>query len=48
MTVEEVREKFRDCASESLADVTVDEVLSRLDLLEETGPVSGLADLLRG
>ena len=48
VTVEDVREKFRDCASESLADVTAAEVLSRLDLLEETGPVSGLADLLRG
>ena len=48
VTVEDVREKFRDCASESLDDVTAAEVLSRLDLLEETGPVSGLADLLRG
>ena len=48
VTVEEVRDKFRDCASGSLSDATAAEVLSRLDLLEETGPVSGLADLLRG
>ena len=48
VAVEEIREKFRDCASQSLSDATAAEVLSRLNLLEEAGPISGLADLLRG
>jgi 2-methylcitrate dehydratase PrpD len=48
VTVEEIREKFLDCASQSLSDARAAEVLSRLDLLEEAKPISGLADLLRG
>ena len=48
MTVEDIREKFRDCASQSMSEATVAEVLARLDLLEEGEPISGLADLLRG
>ena len=34
VTVEEIREKFRDCASLTLSDATAAEVLSRLDRLE--------------
>ena len=48
VTVEDIREKFRDCASQSMSEGTVAEVLARLDLLEEGEPISGLADLLRG
>ena len=48
VTVEDIREKFRDCASQSMSEATVAEVLARLDLLEEGEPISGLADLLRG
>ena len=47
VTMEDIREKFRDCASQLLSDGTTAEVLSRLDSLEEAEPVSGLADLLR-
>ncbi len=46
--MEDIREKFRDCASQLLSEATTAEVLSRLELLEEGEPVSGLADLLRG
>ena len=48
VSMEDIREKFRDCASLCLADETATEVLARLDNLEEVGPVSGLAELLRG
>ena len=48
VTMEDIREKFRDCASQSMSEATVAEVMSRLDLLEEGEPISGLADLLRG
>ena len=48
VTVEEIRGKFRDCASQSLSEATAAEVLSRLDLLEASEPISALADLLRG
>ena len=48
VTVEDIREKFRDCASQSMSEATVAEVLARLDVLEEGEPISGLADLLRG
>ena len=48
VTMEDVREKFRDCAAAVLPEATTAEVLSRLDLLEEAEPVSGLAELLRG
>ena len=47
VTMEDVREKFRDCASPALSEATTAEVLSRLDLLEEGKPVSSLAELLR-
>jgi 2-methylcitrate dehydratase PrpD len=47
VTMEDVREKFRDCAALQLPEATTAEVLARLDLLEEAEPVSGLADLLR-
>ena len=48
VTMEDIREKFRDCASQSMSEATVAEVLARLDVLEEGEPISGLADLLRG
>ncbi len=48
VTMADIREKFRDCAAQSLSEATTAEVLSRLELLEEGEPVSGLADLLRG
>ena len=48
VTMEDIREKFRDCASQLLSEATTAEVLSRLELLEEGEPVSGLTDLLRG
>ena len=46
--MEDIREKFHDCASQSMSEATVAEVLARLDVLEEGEPISGLADLLRG
>ena len=48
VTMEDIREKFRDCASLVLSEATAGEVLSRLDRLEDEGSVSGLADLLHG
>ena len=48
VTVEEIREKFRDCASQSRSEATAAEVLLRLDRLEEAEPLSSLVDLLRG
>ena len=48
VTMEDIREKFRDCASQLLSEATTAEVLARLELLEEGEPVSGLTDLLRG
>ena len=47
VTMEDIREKFRDCSSQLLSEATTAEVLSRLELLEEGELVSGLADLLR-
>ena len=47
VTMEDIREKFRDCAASALSATATAEVLSRLDLLDEGEPVSGLADLLR-
>ena len=47
MTMADIREKFRDCSAPLLSEATTAEVLSRLELLEEGEPVSGLADLLR-
>ena len=48
VTVQEIREKFRDCASQCLSEATASDVLNRLTRLEEAEPISGLADLLRG
>ena len=48
VTMEDIREKFRDCASQALSGATAAEVLSRLERLEDEEPVSGLADLLHG
>ena len=48
VTMDDIRSKFRDCASQNLSEASTAEVLSRLDLLEEGEPVSGLVDLLRG
>ena len=47
VTMDDIRDKFRDCAAESLSEATTAEVLARLGMLEEGEPVSGLADLLR-
>ena len=47
VTMDDVREKFRDCASQCLSETQTAEVLSRLDTLEMGEPVSGLMDLLR-
>jgi 2-methylcitrate dehydratase PrpD len=48
VTMDDIRSKFRDCASQTLSEATTAEVLSRLDLLEEGEPVIRLVDLLRG
>ena len=47
VTMDDVREKFRDCASQLLSEATTAEVLSRLDSLEEGTPITSLTDLLR-
>ena len=47
VTMDDIRSKFRDCASLVLDDATSREVLSRLNRLEESKPVSGLTELLR-
>ena len=47
VTMEDIRDKFRDCASHLLPEETIAAVLSRLDSLEEGEPVAGLVDLLR-
>ena len=48
VTMDEIRQKFRDCSSLSISEAVATEVLSRLERLEEPEPVSGLVDLLRG
>ncbi len=48
VTMDDIRDKFRDCASQCLPDATTSELLARLDALEEGEPIGGLADLLRG
>lgn len=48
VSMEDIRAKFRDCASLGLPEATTAEVISRLDNLEAPTPISGLADLLRG
>ena len=47
VTMDDIREKFQDCALQCLPDATAAELLSCLDWLEEAQPVSALADLLR-
>ena len=47
VTMDQIRAKFRDCASLVLDDATSREVLSRLDNLQESKPVTGLTELLR-
>ncbi len=47
VTMNDIREKFQDCASQCLPDATVAKLLSSLDRLEAEQPVSALADLLR-
>ena len=48
VTIQDIRGKFTDCASQALSEAKTAEVLSRLDRLEESEPVSGLVELLRG
>ena len=48
VTMDDIREKFRDCASERLPAATALEALSRLDRLEDEEPVSSLVALLQG
>ena len=48
VTMQDIREKFRDCASLAMSDTAAAEVLARLDRLEEPESVGALADLLRG
>ena len=47
VTMQDIREKFRDCATQMLSEEATAAVLSRLDLLEEGEPVGDLVDLLR-
>ena len=47
VTMDDIREKFRDCSAQLLSEATTGEVLSRLDSLEEGDPVVGLTELLR-
>jgi 2-methylcitrate dehydratase PrpD len=47
VTMDDIREKFQDCAAQCLPDATAAELLSCLDRLEAGQPVSALADLLR-
>ena len=48
VTLQEIEDKFRDCASLTLSDTATRQLLSRLDRLEEAEAISSLADLLRG
>ena len=47
VTMDDIRDKFRDCAAQTMPDARAAEILSRLDALEEGEPVGDLADLLR-
>ncbi len=47
-TMEEVRSKFRDCASLALTAADASATLEMLDNLEDAGPVGPLAELLGG
>ena len=47
VTMDDIRVKFRDCASLCLSESTAEDVLARLDSLERPEPIAHLADLLR-
>ncbi|MDE2842623.1 MAG: MmgE/PrpD family protein, partial [Chloroflexota bacterium] len=47
VTMDDIRAKFRDCASLRLSEPTAAEVLTRLDSLERPEPIADLANLLR-
>lgn len=47
VTMNDIRAKFRDCASLCLSDSTAADVLTRLDHLDQPEPIAGLTDLLR-
>ena len=47
VTMDDIRVKFRDCASLCLSDFTTEDLLARLDSLERPEPIAHLADLLR-
>ena len=46
-TMEELRDKFRDCASQVLGKGQIDQVLEALEALEGLDCVSRLADMVR-
>ena len=48
VTMNDIREKFRDCASQGLPDATAGEAMSRLERLEDEESVRSLAEMLRG
>ena len=48
VTMAEIREKFRDCASQAMLEAAATQVLSYLERLEDAEPVSAMSDLLRG
>jgi 2-methylcitrate dehydratase PrpD len=48
VTLEEIRDKFRDCAALTLSEPITQELLSRLERLEEPEPINALAEMLRG
>ena len=47
VTMNDIREKFRDCASLCIPDATAADLLARLAHLEQPEPISSLTDLLR-
>ena len=48
VTFGEIRDKFRDCAALTLSEPITQELLSRLDRLEEPEPINALAEMLQG
>ena len=48
VTMDEIRDKFRDCASASLNDPSSQELLGLLDRLEEVGGLDRITELLGG
>jgi hypothetical protein len=47
-TLDDIRNKFRDCASLALTPAATDEVIGLLDNLEDVENTGALAGLLRG